>query len=106
MDRRTLGEGRGRRARHEAERRGPRRRLRDGEGGGVETFYSSSDYDSQLRRFRARFSNRDIQFHIRPRRAAAEDGKEGENGKRKRAINKTSGRRKEGVEQRRAAKSE
>ena len=74
--------------------------ARDGGGdGGGETFYSSYDYNSQLRRFRVRFSNRDIQFHIRPLwRSIGCQGKE--NRKRKRAINKTreATRGKEGVE--------
>lgn len=70
MDRRAGGRGDGpwekdasERAKYEASSA----TARDGGGeGGGETFYSSYDYNSQLRRFRVRFSNRDIQFHIRP----------------------------------------
>ena len=79
--------------------------ARDGGGeGGGETFYSSYDYNSQLRRFRVRFSNRDIQFHIRPQWCSV-GCKEGKTEREKEPLIKRGRRREErkglNVEQRR-----
>ena len=72
---------------------------------GVATFYISSDYNSQLRRFRVRFSNRDIQFHIRPHRRKEgrnEGGRETE--REKEPLIKRAGDERKGLNN--AAKSE